>query len=371
MIYDVAVIGAGIAGASLAAELSSSLSVLILEREDQPGYHSTGRSAAFWDECYGGLDVQPLTSASKDFLQNPPTHFSERGFLQERGVLYLGQQQDQVIMQDFVSEFARRGVRLALEDRTSLLARVDGLKQGWDIGIFGPDCCDIDVSGLHTAYLRQSKKKGHHLALRSPVSALSYKKSHWAITTPTATFQASIIVNAAGAWADVVAEMAGVAPLGHTPYRRTVAQVRLSTPIHPTTPLVIDFDGGFYFKPAGDGRIWLSPHDETPSSPHDVAPEELDVALGIDRLSMALDVTIEAVEKKWAGLRTFAPDRLPVYGYDEEVPSFFWCTGQGGYGIQTAPAAAQLCAALLERGSLPVGLEKIDPVVFGPGRFAI
>jgi D-arginine dehydrogenase len=180
---------------------------------------------------------------------------------------------------------------------------------------------------------------------------------------------ASVLVNAAGAWADSVAEVAGVQPLRIEPKRRTMVQLRVGQSGLRDLPLVDDSEGTFYFKGEGERTIWLSPHDEIESGPCDAAPEEIDIAIAIDRFEKVVDWRIEAVERKWAGLRSFAPDRVPVYGFDPEAPGFFWCAGQGGFGIQTAPAAARMAAALLLGAEPDATVAHIDPAPFSPSRF--
>ena len=192
----------------------------------------------------------------------------------------------------------------------------------------------------------------------------------WRIATAAgAERRAARIINAAGAWADTLAGLAGVAPRGIQPLRRTVVQLRVDPEARADLPLVLDINGGFYFKPDG-GRLWLSPHDEIPSEPGDVAPEELDVAIAIDRFEQATGWRIAALERRWAGLRSFAPDRLPVYGPDPADAAFLWFAGQGGFGIQTAPAAARL-AAQLALGQGPDAMTRgLDPACYSPARFA-
>lgn len=370
MIYDVAIIGAGIAGASVAAELDSRLSVIMIEAEDQPGYHATGRSAAFWDECYGGSAIQPLTTASGPFLASPPADFHDSSFLKPRGVLYIGRAADETGLTDFHQTFSGQGVALALLGRSELLKHIPGLKCDWIHGVYGPNCSDIDVSALHQAYLRKAKQKGVNLTLRSKLSAARYGDRCWTLKVGQDQVRSRLIVNAAGAWANDVAAFCGVLGIDHQPYRRTVVQIETSPPAPSTLPLVIDHSGEFYFKPEGAGRVWLSPHDETLSPATDCVPEELDVAVAIDRLQCAVDWSVARVERSWAGLRTFSPDRKPVFGFDPLQPAYFWCTGQGGFGIQTAPAAAQLCAALIEGRELPDALTGIDLADYTPGRFA-
>jgi D-arginine dehydrogenase len=369
MKYDVAIIGAGMAGASVAAELDPALSVILIEAEDQPGYHSTGRSAAFWDECYGGPIVQPLTTLSGPFLAHPEPDFADVSFLKRRGVLYLGEECDREALRAFLEQFRDQGVHLEWLERAEVAAKIVGVSNKWSVGVFGPNCSDIDVAALHQAYLRRARKNDVEVMVHSRVTDIQSVSGEWTLSANGKAIRSSVIVNASGAWADEIAQLAGVAPIGHQAYRRTVAQVRTTPAAPDALPLVIHHGGEFYFKPEPGGRLWLSPHDETPSLAADVAAEELDVALAIDRMSHVVDWKIDAVERKWAGLRSFAPDRLPVYGYDPANAAFFWCTGQGGFGIQTAPAAAKLCVSLIERRPLDPDIAPIDPARFAPDRF--
>jgi D-arginine dehydrogenase len=353
---DIVVIGAGMAGASLAAQVAGRLKVLLLEGEDRPGYHSTGRSAAFWSESYGGPFVQPLTSASGPFLE-------EHGFLSPRGGLHIAEAGSEPSLDSIEAEFAAT-VALERLDRRRLEAILPGLRPGWVSGLLEPSCSDIDVAGLHQYYLASARRDGAALATRAEVTALRREERGWRVETSAGTFAAPTIVNSAGAWADRVAALAGAKPVGIQPYRRTLSQLRISPPAPPGLPLVMDSLERFYFKPEAGGRLWLSPHDETACDPCDCAPEELDVAVAIDRLERVVDWKVERVERSWAGLRSFAPDRLPVYGFDPEAPGFFWCAGQGGFGIQTAPAGSRLAADLL-LGRAP----ELEPAPYSPRRF--
>lgn len=363
MIHDIAVIGAGMAGASIAAELAPHARVLLLEAENAPGYHATGRSAAFWEECYGGPGVVPLTRASGAFL-------AEHGFLAPRGALYVGRAQDRATMDAFCASYAGTGVQIERLAPDALSDRVPHILPEWSEALYQPACADIDVAGLHQHYLREARRHGVTLVNRARVAGLVRAAGIWTITTARGeSFRAARIVNAAGAWADVVARAAGVRPVGITPLRRTVAVLRVDPPAPADLPLVLDISGGFYFKPDA-GRLWLSPHDEIPSEPCDAAPEEMDVAVAIDRFQSVTDWRIAGLEHRWAGLRSFAPDRMPVYGADPAEPSFVWFAGQGGFGIQTAPAAARLAA----QGVLGSGADTltagIDPAAYAPSRFA-
>lgn len=361
MIHDFAIIGAGMAGASLAAELAPHASVLLLEAEDAPGYHATGRSAAFWEECYGGPGVVPLTLASGAYL-------AEHGFLTPRGALYVGRSQDRGAMDAFLTTFAGTGVTIERLTPEELTDKVPHIRPDWSEALHQPACADIDVAGLHQHYLAAARRHDVTATCLARITGLVRAGGVWTITTANgATMQAATIVNAAGAWADAVARIAGVRPLGITPLRRTVAVLRVAPQAPADLPLVLDISGGFYFKPDA-GRLWLSPHDEIPSDPCDAAPEELDVAIAIDRFQQVTDWTIQAVERRWAGLRSFAPDRLPVYGEDPEAEGFVWFAGQGGFGIQTAPAAARLTAQMLLGRERDAMTARIDPAVYAPTR---
>ncbi|WP_108786912.1 FAD-dependent oxidoreductase [Erythrobacter sp. Alg231-14] len=362
-LYDFAIVGAGMAGASLAAELAPYAKVLVLEGEDTPGYHSTGRSAAFWEECYGGPGVVPLTLASGNYLR-------DNGFLRQRGALYIGREEDRAAMDGFVDEFAGTGVTIERLKASALATRVPQIKPEWNDAIWEPACADIDVAGLHQHYLSKGKQAGVDLSCRAMVVGLDREDGGWRITCRDgSTYRAARVVNAAGAWADDIARWAGAQALGIEPKRRTVAQLRVDPVAPDDLPLVLDVSGGFYFK-SDNGRLWLSPHDEIPSVPCDAAPEEIDVARAIDRFENVTNWRILAVERRWAGLRSFAPDRLPVYGPDPIVPGFDWFAGQGGFGIQTAPAAARVGAQIL-LGHGPDTLTRgVDTSNYAPARFS-
>jgi D-arginine dehydrogenase len=354
---DVAIVGAGIAGASLAAEIAGEAEVLLLEAEDRPGYHSTGRSAAFWSESYGGPLIQPLTTASGPFLR-------DGGFLSRRGALHIADSAGTAALEVLRVELGG-SVGLGPLDGAALRRVIPGLRPGWNHGLAEPSCADIDVAALHGHFLAAAKRQGARLVVGARVAEAERNAGVWRIDTAAGRFKASILVDAAGAWADEVAALAGVAPLGIQPYRRTLAQLRIDPPVPPDLPLIVDALGRFYFKPEAGGRLWLSPHDETPCHACDCAAEEIDIATAIDRLEGVVDWRVERVEHKWAGLRSFAPDRLPVYGFAPDRDGFFWCAGQGGFGIQTAPAAARLAAALL------LGREPdTDPSPYLADRFA-
>lgn len=363
--YDVAIIGAGIAGASLAAEIAPHARVLILEGEAQPGYHATGRSAAFWSETYGGPDIQPLVTASGDFLHHPPEQMGGESFLSPRGELFIATWEDRYVLDGFVEKFAAAGVVL---DDVDPAAFCPGIRPEWTDALYDESCSDIDVARLHGAYLGAARRAGAELVCDAAVTGLS-RKDGWRIETGAGIFTADVLVNAAGAWAEAVGQMAGAPPTGINPLRRTMVQLRVDPPAPMSLPLVRDAHERFYFKPESGGRIWLSPHDEITTDPCDAAPEEIDVAIAIDKLASAVDWQVEVVERRWAGLRTFAPDRKPVYGFDPAVPGLFWCAGQGGFGIQTAPAASKLAAAMLLDAPVDPIAAHLDPERYSIRRF--
>jgi D-arginine dehydrogenase len=361
ILYDFAIIGAGMAGASLAGELAPHARVLLLEAEDAPGYHATGRSAAFWEECYGGPGVVPLTLASGPYL-------AQHGFLTPRGALYVGRAEDCEVMDDFVTTFAGTGVAIERLASAQLAAKVPAIRPDWCEALHQPACADIDVAGLHQHYLGLARRHGAEVVCRARIAQAARAGGLWQLVSESgATWRARVLVNAAGAWADSLAAIAGAAPLGIAPKRRTVVQLRVAPAAPADLPLVLDINGGFYFKP-DNGRLWLSPHDEIPSEPCDAAPEEIDVAIAIDRFQQVTDWRIEAVERRWAGLRSFTPDRLPAYGFDPACEGFFWFAGQGGFGIQTAPAAARLGAQLLLVQGRDAMTARIDPAAYAPDR---
>ncbi|MBY8828198.1 NAD(P)/FAD-dependent oxidoreductase [Hephaestia mangrovi] len=356
--YDIAIVGAGIAGASLAAELAPHARVVLLEAESQPGYHATGRSAAFWSETYGGPAIQPLTTASGPLLD-------AAGVLAPLGSLHIGRACDDAAIDAFLAAFEGSGVALEEVDPHAL---IPGLRDDWHRAVHEPSCTYIDVAALHAGYLAQARRAGAELRTDAALETAIRKNVRWNVRIASGALTADVVVNAAGAWADEVARRAGVAPIGIQPYRRTMVQLRTDPAPPERLPHVAHIGGSFYFKPEAGGRLWLSPHDEIASDPCDAQPEELDVALAIDRFEHCVDWRVTALEHKWAGLRSFASDRLPVYGFAPDASGFFWCAGQGGFGIQTAPAAARLAAALLL--DRPLDLPHVDPGRYSPARFA-
>lgn len=368
--YDAVIVGAGMAGASLAAEIAPYMSVLLVEMEERPGYHATGRSVAFWSESYGGAQVAPLTRASLGLFENPDPAFSTTPFIFARGALHIGRAGDEHLRDALAADFRGDAIFQAA-GAEQVRADIPGIKADWTVALAERSTCDIDVAALHAAYLRAFRARGGTLCCDMPLREARRQEGGggWHVELAACGVAAGLVINAAGAWADTVARACGVSPIGITPLKRTVAQLRVDPPVPDDLPLVLGLHGDFYFKPGGGGRLWVSPHDEQPHEPGDVAADELDVAVAVDRLQQVVDWRIEAVERKWAGLRSFAPDRLPVYGHDPAFPGFFWFAGQGGFGIQTAPAAAMLGRWLIVGGQRDAALAGIDASLYGPDRF--
>ena len=359
----IAVVGAGMGGASLAYFLAPHAEVTLIEAEDAPGYHTTGRSAAFWVPTYGGRAVWPLTAASRDFFMAPPDGF-RRPLLTPRGELQLAPPGDDRALAASFAELTGAGGSPEQLDSAELARRFPMLRAEWArAGLYDPDSWDIDVAGLHEGFLSGARRAGARLVTGARVEAIARTGGEWRLATTAGDFAADTVVNAAGAWADGLARLAGAAPLGLTPLRRTMVVLDTEPSPDPGLPVTFDAAGSFYFKPDA-GRVWVSPHDEVPDVPRDAAAEELDIAVAVDRFEQATRYRVKRVERHWAGLRTFAPDRAPVIGFDAAVPGFFWNAGQGGIGIQTAPAWGRLATDLL-RGTMP----EVDPRPFDPARF--
>jgi D-arginine dehydrogenase len=258
------------------------------------------------------------------------------------------------------------GEHLVRLDRAELDAMVPGLREQWTGAWFEPSCADIEVAAFHTACLAAVRRHGGEIRTDAALAAAHRSGDGWRVETDAGELAAGLLVNAAGAWADRVAERSGLPGLGLEPRRRTVVQLRIGRRGLRDLPLVTDLHASFYFKGEGDNSVWVSPLDESLVEPCDAAPEEIDVATAIDRFEKAVDWPVEALERKWAGLRTFAPTRAMQFGPDPLEPTFFWCAGQGGMGIQTAPAASLLCATLIRGEPLPPELAGIDPADFAP-----
>jgi D-arginine dehydrogenase len=370
--HDVAIIGGGIVGASIACHLAPRRRLLLLEAESQPGYQATGRSAALFAPSYGPPMVRALTRASQAFYECPPEAFSQTPLLQPRGALFIGREDQRAEVQALQQRLAADGIRSEWLDGEALRARVPVLRpEAAACGLFDASAFDIDVAALLQGFLRGARAQGAQVITNARVDALSHDGARWQVRAGDGVaVSADVVVNAAGAWADAVAVLAGATPAGLEPRRRSAF---LFTPPEDLAtahwPAVIAINEGWYFKPDA-GLLLGSPANADPVPPHDVVAEELDVALGIHRIEQATTMHIRRPRSTWAGLRTFVADGEPVCGFDPAVPGFFWAAALGGYGIQTAPAFGRLCAALLAGQAVPDDLraQGLRPEALQPGR---
>ncbi|HMN76337.1 MAG TPA: FAD-binding oxidoreductase [Burkholderiaceae bacterium] len=351
--FDFIVIGAGMAGMSAAAELSRDARVAVVERESQPGYHATGRSAALYSEIYGNRTIRALTRASKGFYQQPPPGFAAHSLIAPRGTLYFAGPHEQAALDAFAASLAAEFTPQRL-DAAQVRALIPAFKPGYiGSGLLEADSFDIDVAAVLQGYAAICRANGAHFAYDSPVTVLARDGGGWCVVTPGATLRAPIVIDAAGAWGDEVARLAGAAPVGLVPKRRTALLIDVpgGAPAR-GWPAAIHVGETFYFKPDA-GLLLLSPADEMPCAPCDAQPEELDIAIAVHRFETATGQGVGRVRSRWAGLRSFVADKSPVVGFDPSAQGFFWLVGQGGYGIQTAPAMARAACALAQRKPLP------------------
>jgi D-arginine dehydrogenase len=366
--FDVIVIGGGIAGASLAAELAAHRRVLLVERESQPGYHTTGRSAALLTPFYGNAIVRSLNLAGGRWYAAPPEGFADVPLLGPRGTVYLGREEDADIVALEVEKVRALGGTAEVIDGATVRQMMPILRPEWAVHCWlDRSAADMEVGAILQGYLRLLRRRDGRIRTDAEVDGIERAWDGWRVRLRSGDVSAPVIVNAAGAWADTVAAMAGLGPLGITPMRRTA--VIVEAPGHDTRrwPSVADVRETWYAKPEG-GKLMCSPADETPSEPCDAQPEELDIAICVDRVQRALDLEIRRIEHSWAGLRSFAPDRTPVCGFDPRAEGFFWLAGQGGYGIMTAPALAAIGAHLITGAIRPEWLGQVDPQALGPQR---
>ena len=352
MSYDFVIVGAGIAGASLAYQLAPHARVALLEREEQPGYHSTGRSAALFMETYGTPAIRALTRASRAFYVTPPPGFTEHPILSPRGVVHVAQKGCERELEEELTlalQSSTQAERLSVEQ---VCARVPVLRGELLCGaLYVPDAMDIDVHALHQGYLHGFRANGGALLNHAELASAVFADGAWAIElTDGRSLRATHLIDAAGAWADVVAQRCGVRPIGLQPKRRTAFTFAPPAGIDSANwPAVVGIDESYYFKPDA-GQLLGSPANADPVEPHDVQPEELDVATGIYHIEQMTTLTIRRPSHVWAGLRSFVRDGDLVIGPDNYAPNFFWVAAQGGYGIQTAAAAAECAASLLLQG---------------------
>lgn len=364
--FDVIVVGAGIAGASLAAALQPRMRVLVVEMEERPGYHTTGRSAAMYVPSYGPPMVLALTRASGPFFHRPPDGFCAAPLLSPRGELMLvdagreaeAEKARALGLSDIAVEEVRKFLPL-LRPHSVVAALIDQAAM------------DIDVDLLHQGFLRSFRQAGGSLVCDAAVTAIDRRNGGWSVASRKGSFAAPLLVDAAGAWADEVAKLAGVAPLGLVPKRRSAALVPPPEGIDVSAwPMTFGAGETFYFKPIG-GKIMISPADATPVEPHDAWADDMKIAEAIDLYQAHMDHEVTRLDHTWGGLRTFAPDGEPVVGHDPEEPAFFWLAGQGGYGIQTSPALSRAAAALVLGEAFPadIAAEGASPAALAPARF--
>ena len=351
---DVVIVGAGMAGASAAYHLAPHRQVVVLERETQPGYHSTGRSAALYSQTYGNQTVRNLTRASWDFFNKPPPGFSATPLLSPRGALFVGAWDDEPALRQMLCEMQSQVASVCWLDPDEVMRMVPVLRRGSVCGgVFEPDAMDMDVHAIHQGFLRSARLLGAQLFCDAQCLSLQASGSGWRVRTAQQEYQTKVVINAAGAWCDALAQLAGVAPIGLVPKRRTAFLADPPPGVDCAKwPLVIDAQERFYFKPDA-GCLLMSPANEDPVVAQDVQPEELDVAIAVERIEAVTDLQVRRIRRKWAGLRSFVADKTPVVGFDPEAPGFFWLAGRGGYGTQTAPAMGLLASTLVTGGVLP------------------
>jgi D-arginine dehydrogenase len=371
---DFLIIGGGIAGASIAYWLAPHARVILLEREPQPGYHSTGRSAALFMESYGPTQVRTLTRASRAFFERPPEGFAAHTLLSPRGELYVASVEQQQQLEehwDIVQTYSQVARRLDASETCSLVpvlrpARVLA-------SVYEPDGCDMDVDALHQGYLREMRRAGARLQCNAEVSRIERGGSDWLLHAGDEIYSAPVIVNAAGAWADEIALLAGVTPIGIEPRRRSAFTFAPPASIVSAAwPAVVGADEDWYFKPEA-GMLLGSPANADPVEPQDVQAEELDIALAIDRIESMTTLAIHRPARIWAGLRSFVADGGLVGGFDATAAGFFWVAAQGGYGIQTSAAMGEACAALARGQPIPGRLADfgITAAMLSPARLAV
>jgi D-arginine dehydrogenase len=345
--HDIVVIGGGMAGISVAAHLAEHASVRLLEMEPQPGYHSTGRSAALFAESYGNATVRALTRASRAFYHSPPSWFCSTALLKPRALLTIARTGQEAALEGFHAsmvpgdETEKTSIRAALE--LWPLLRAEGLVAA----AYSRNTADIEVHELQQSYLRLFQARKGVLSTRSEVIGLEREGETWSVRTTQETLRARIVVNAAGAWAGEIGRLAGALDIGLQPLKRTACLIEQPAGRGADRwPMLLDVEEQFYVKPDA-GMLLLSPADETLTRPCDAQADELDIAIAVDRLERATTLEVKRVTHRWAGLRSFVEDRSPVVGYDPRLPGFFWHAALGGYGIQTAPALSRVAAALI------------------------
>lgn len=368
---DFLVIGSGIAAASIGYWLAPHGRVTLLERESQPGYHSTGRSAALFLASYGTPQVRALTLASRAFLDAPPAGFAESPILSPRGALFVATPEQAELLDEHVTLLRSMSPQSRRLNAAQVLALVPVLRAELLLGgALEPDASDIDVHALHQGYLRGLRRNGGTLVCDAEATAIERCGSTWQVSAGGCEYRAPVLVNAAGAWCDEIARRAGVAPIGLQPKRRS-AFVFAPPPGLSVAgwPSVVGADESWYFKPDA-GLLLGSPANADPVPPQDVQPEEMDIALGMHRIEAMTTLKIGRPIRSWAGLRSFVADGDLVGGFDATAPGFFWVAAQGGYGIQTSAAMGEACAALARGAPMPPRIANfgLTPAMLSPAR---
>lgn len=371
---DFVVIGGGIAGLSAAYELSQHGSVVVLEAEHAPGYHSTGRSAAVMSENYGPRVWSRLVTASRSFLESPPEDFAEIPLVSPRGALFLALEHEQLALRAQADELARRGASFEMVAPTDALRFCPVIQaEKFALALHEPDCLDIDTDALMGGYGRALRRNGGQVLTNSRVVRMSRQTQGWRVWTDRAEFSAAVVVNAAGGWVQQVAQMAGIG------YRNVVSFRRTAVTFDPppgsniaSWPMTFDVAETFYFKPEA-GRVMVSPVDMAASEPCDAQADDLETAIAIDRIHRFTTMEVKRISHKWGGLRTFAPDHEPVIGPDPEAETFIWLAGQGGNGVMAGPAAARLAAIFATGNAIPPDIAALGVVAedVSPGRDCI
>lgn len=363
-------VGGGIAGVSAAAHLAPHGSVTLLEGEKSLAYHTTGRSAALFIVNYGAFGVRPLARASRSFLESPPEGTTEAPLLTARGLLWIGDASQAGKIDDIAAGSIPSGEGTRQVGPEEMRRLVPALRPNRIVsGVYEPGAQDIDVAGLHQAFVRIARQQGAEILTGAAVTGIAREGSQWVVQANGQELRASAVVNTAGAWGDLVAGMAGLEPIGLQPMRRTAFMVP-GNEDYSSWPMVVDADQRFYFKPDG-AQLLCSLAEEMPSEPTDPRPRMEDVAMAIERINEATTLDISVVNSEWCGLRTFSADRELVIGEDPTAPGFFWLVGQGGVGIQTSPAYGSLLASLVTGTDLSPDLVEagVDPAVTDPARF--
>ena len=370
--FDIIVIGSGMAGISIASELSKNLSVCVLEKEKLLSYHSTGRSMAFYIESYGNETVRKLTSASKVFFKNIENLNADKKLLNKRGVLHIGNKNQEKEIKNLYKELSKINNNFDFLNKSQTLKLLPSLKEEYvESSIYDVEASEIDVNLMYDFFLKNLKKNNGLIIKDFEIEDFVYSNNSWEIISNHDTIKSKIIVNAAGAWCDEVANKAKVKKINLVPKKRTIFCFKpKNINLQKNSPLATDVEENFYFKTENDTVI-ASPADETPVHPHDVQPDELDIAFGIERIKKSTKFEFNSITNKWAGLRSFVLDKTPVIGFDKQIENFFWYAGQGGFGIQTSPALAKIASNIIlgKDNSLFEKKYKIDLSLLNVRRF--